>query len=136
MSNYKYINKIMITDNLYNLDYLNTLHTGEGISMDFWSKSFYNNYNNKYKQYNLLRDKVIRETNDSSDKTILIQNKNTKGLKYISNLYINLKKNPKWVDNIVSIEMLSLNVPSEVLSDFDALTNYTIKKIENYLYQA
>lgn len=133
MKDIRYINRPMVVEKIEDLDYINLLFNSKITSKDFWSKSFENNYNKKYNHYNLLRDKVIKQTNNSSDKNIIIQNSNFKGLKYISNVYVNLKTNPMWVDNIVAIEMLRLDIPTVIVDSLDKTTEYVLERIENYL---
>lgn len=133
MENKRYINKSMIIENLENLEYINTLFNSKSITKDFWTHSFLKNYNKKYNQYNLLRDKVIKETNNSSNRNIVNQNNNLKGLKYLSNVYINLKTDSKWVDIILAQEMLGFDIDNKILSDFEKTTEFVLEKTENYL---
>lgn len=112
----RYINKDMILRNVDNLRYVSRLVRADGLIMDIWSKNFFDNFDFKYESYNKNREEAI-ETNSSD----------LEKLKRLSNILINLKTNPTWLDiNLVS-EMIG---DKPEMTEIDELSKWYIETIE------
>jgi hypothetical protein len=133
MESKRYITKQMILQNLDNLDYVKELYNSKSLMQDYWSLKFYENFNKKFRRYNQLRNKLLKDVGENSTKSQATSNYYFKGLKYISNIYVNLLKDCKWVDIYLTIEVLELNIPNEVKKNLEESKDFCLTEIEKYL---
>lgn len=123
----------MILNNLDNLDYVKELYNSKSLMQDYWSHKFYKNFNKKFRRYNQLRNKILKDIGENSTKPQATSNYYFKGLKYISNIYVNLLKDHKWVDVYLTVEILELYIPNEFKKDLEKSKDFCLNEIEKYL---
>jgi len=115
----RYINKDMILRNVDNLRYVSRLVRADGLIMDIWSKNFFDNFDFKYESYNKNREEAIKTNSSDLEKL--------EKLKKLSNILMNLKTNPTWLDiNLVS-EMIG---DKPEMTEIDELSKWYIETIE------
>lgn len=127
--NKRFIKKEIILNNIDNPSYIEGLVKGDALIMDTWSKNFFDNFDLKWKIYNSLREKLNNDFIYSSNK---LEHDDYPKLKKLSNVLINLKTNPSWVDIILAGELLKQKndeIPN--IGKFKSLVNYYIKLIES-----
>ena len=129
--NKRYIHKEMILNNPDNVSYIARLVNADALIIDDWSDRFFKNFNFKWETYNKIREEII----DSHFNSIT-RHRNYKHLFNLSNVLLNLKTNPSWIDIQLSYDILKdkieINVPEEEVGKFDILVEYHIKLIEDY----
>lgn len=133
MESKRYITKQMILQNLENLDYVKELYNSKFLMQDYWSLKFYENFNKKFRRYNQLRNKLLKDIGENSTKSQATSNYYFRGLKYISNIYINLLKDHKWIDVYLTVEILELNTPIEMKKNLEKSKDFCLSEIEKYL---
>jgi hypothetical protein len=127
--NKRYIKKELILNNLDNLDYISNLVNADALIIDNWSDKFYKNFNFNFKNYNKIREKIIKDNIFNSNHREMISTDNFNKLKSLSNIFINLKKNPDWLDIHLANALLEESIPDDIIGKFDLLVNYFINKI-------
>jgi hypothetical protein len=129
--NKRFVKKEMIINNINNLNYISNLVNADALVIDDWSDKFYKNFDFNYKNYNDLRKNIISDTEIYSDNKRIIEHNSFIKLKNLSNIYINLKTNPNWVDIQLANSILEENIPDDISGKFDLLVNFFIEKIDN-----
>lgn len=129
----RYIRKEMILENVSNIPYVSRLVKADALIMDTWSDNFFKNFDFKWKTYNEMREKLNDDTKFDSHSMNKVKHENFNKLKNLSNILLNLKTNPSWVDIDLVGEILSLtnkDISEEISGRFDELVKYHIKLIE------
>jgi len=106
------------------------LLNADALIFDTWSSNFFKRFDENYQLYQDKRNNYIEENYFSSSFT------NTDGFDkyYISNVLVNLKINPSWLDIHLCIEHFRpIEIPQSISGKFDLLCNFCIKLIENKL---
>jgi hypothetical protein len=109
---------------------IDSLLNADALIFDTWSSNFFKRFDNNYKIYQEKRNNYIKENKFSSSFT------NTDGFDkyYISNVLINLKISPSWLDIHLCIESFRpIEIPQSISGKFDLLCNFCIQLIENKL---
>ena len=109
---------------------IDSLLNADALIFDTWSSNFFKRFDENYKIYQEKRNNYIEENKFASSFT------NTNGFDkyYISNILINLKINPSWLDIHLCIEAFRpIEIPKSISGKFDLLCNYCIQLIENKL---
>jgi hypothetical protein len=129
--NKRFIKKEMIIRNINDLSYISKLVNADALIIDDWSDKFYKNFDFDYKNYNQLRKDIISDTEIFSDNKVILDHSNFTKLKKLSNVYVNLKTNPSWVDIQLANSILEEVIPDDVSGKFDLLVDFFIEKIDN-----
>jgi hypothetical protein len=127
--NKRYIKKELILNNLNNLDYISNLVNADALMIDDWSDKFYKNFNFNFKEYNKIRNKIINDNIISSNHREMLSTDGFSKLKSLSNIYVNLKTNPNWLDIHLANSILEESIPDDISGKFDLLVDYFINKI-------
>ena len=114
--NKRYIKREMIIDNINNLSFISSLVNSDGLIVDNWSNNFFKNFDFDFNTYQSKRLEMINNSTKQS------------GLKKLSNVFLNLKTNPTWVD--ISLVSEILNLPIDKNKKINELANIYIEKIE------
>jgi hypothetical protein len=131
--NKRFVKKEMIVNNINNLNYISNLVNADALVIDDWSHKFYKNFDFNYKNYNDLRKNIISDTEIYSDNKRILEHNSFIKLKNLSNIYINLKTNPNWVDIQLANSILEEIIPDDISGKFDLLVDFFIERINNYL---
>jgi hypothetical protein len=131
--NKRYINSELILNNLNNLDYISNLVKADAIIIDSWSDEFYKKFDFDFKNYNKIRDKIIKDNSIYSNHREMLLSDDFINLKSLSNIYINLKVNPDWLDIHLANSILEESIPDDISGKFDLLVDFFIEKI-NLIY--
>ncbi len=111
-------------------DDIERLLNADALIFDTWSSNFFKRYDENFQEYQDKRSKYIEENKFSSSygSTELFS-------KYhISNVLINLKNNPDWLDIHICIESFNpIEIPLSISGKFDLLCKFCIQLIENKL---
>jgi hypothetical protein len=129
--NKRFVKKEMIINNINNLNYISNLVNADALLIDDWSDNFYKNFDFNYKTYNDLRKNIISDTEIYSDNKRILEHNDFIKIKKLSNVYVNLKTNPDWVDIQLANSILEEIIPDDISGKFDLLVNFFIKKIDN-----
>jgi len=129
--NKRFVKKEIIINNINNIDYISNLVNADALVIDDWSDKFYKNFDFNYKNYNDLRKNIISDTEIYSDNKRILEHNSFIKLKKLSNVYINLKNNPDWVDIQLANSILEESISDEISGKFDLLVNFFIEKIDN-----
>jgi hypothetical protein len=128
--NKRYIKKELILNNLDNLDYISNLVNADALIIDDWSDKFYKNFNFNFKNYNKMRNEI----KDNNNYREMVSTDGFNKLKSLSNIYINLKTNPNWLDIHLVNSIIEESIPDDISGKFDILVHYYIDKI-NLIYE-
>lgn len=125
----RFVTKDLILSQKSNEDILHLLDA-DAIIFDTWSSNFFKRFDNNHQEYQDKRLKKIEENKFSSSYSD-IQDFNTY---YISNILVNLKNDPCWIDIHVCIESFKpIEIPIGISGQFDLLCKFCINLIENKL---
>jgi hypothetical protein len=124
----------MILNNIKNISYISNLVNADALIIDSWSKKFFDNFNFKWKTYQKSRSKIIQDVMFSSDHRSIIEHINYVKLKNLSNILINLKTDPSWVDILLTYDITGTIANEEYAGNFDKLVIDCINKI-NSIYE-
>jgi hypothetical protein len=130
--NKRYVRKEMILDDPSNVSYIANLVNADGLIIDNWSDKFFKNFNFKWKTYNKMRIKILEENKFSSNLDINKKHIDYNKLLNLSNVLLNLKTNPSWLDIQLTDDILSKEVPEDISGKFDSLVDFSIKSIEEH----
>jgi hypothetical protein len=133
--NKRYIKKDIILSNIDNLKYISDLVKADALIIDNWSDKFYKNFDFEFKKYNEIRSLIISENKFDSNHREMLSDENFNKLKKLSNVLINLKTNPKWIDIHLANSIIEDTIPDDISGKFDLLVNYFIEKI-NSIYKS
>ena len=125
----RFVNKDLILSQK-DFESIDSLLNADALIFDTWSSNFFKRFDENYKIYQEKRNNYIKENKFSSSFT------NTDGFDkyYISNVLINLKINPSWLDIHLCIEHFRpIEIPQSISGKFDLLCNFCIQLIENKL---
>lgn len=135
--NKKYITKDKIILNIKDLNYLYSITRADALFMDKWSTNFYDNFDLNCKDYQEKRNYILDETKFYSFHNYS-EFKEYNNLKSLSNIFINLKNNPSWLDihlcsDIIKIDFSkdSYMIDGNIISgNFKEIVKCCIKAIE------
>ena len=97
----------------------------DAVFLDMWSSNFVNHLSNK-NEYQTNREKLIKEQELNSG----VFNTGNLDSYYLSNILINLKINPHWIDIYLCLQYFkNVNVPSEISGKFELIKDFCIKLI-------
>ena len=130
--NKRYAKREIILSNLNSIDYISNITKADALIIDNWSDNFYKNFDFKYKKYNEIRNLIISENKFDSSHREMLAGENFNKLKKLSNVYINLKTNPNWVDIHLANSIIEGVIPDDISGKFELLVEYFIKKIDDY----
>lgn len=137
--NKRYIRKGMILNNPENVSYIAGLVNADALIIDDWSDKFFKNFNFKWKTYNKIREEIIDVTKFDSHPNGITSHRNYKDLFKLSNVLLNLKTNPSWIDILLTYDILKEmdvefieKIPKNITGKFDELVPYHIELIERY----
>lgn len=109
---------------------IESLLKADALIFDTWSSNFFKRFDENYIDYQKKRQTFIEENKFSSSFT----NTDNFDKYYISNILINLKYNPDWLDIHLCIESFRpIEIPKSVSGKFDLLCNFCIQLIETKL---
>lgn len=128
----RYVKRDMIMNSVDNLSYISNLVNADALILDNWSNKFFKNFNFKWKDYNKIREGIINDTKFDSHHNGVVNHVNYKKLFSLSNILLNLKTNPSWVDIQLSDDILTPLVPEEYSGNFNKLVDFYIDEIEDY----
>ena len=137
----RYIKKEMILENVDNIPYVTRLVKADALIIDSWSDKFYKNFNFKWEKYQELREILNEDVKFWSMHSKTLEHENYPKLKNLSNVLLNLKTDPSWVDILLTTDILkeldmefveNQNPPKEINGKFTKLVPYFIKVIEEY----
>lgn len=103
------------------------LFNADALIFDTWSSNFFKFFDENYELYQEKRNTYLEENRFSSAPPV------TDGFdnQYISNILINLKTNPSWLDIALCIERFRpIDIPQDISGKFDLLCNFCIFLIE------
>lgn len=102
----------------------------DAVVFDTWSSNFFKRFDDNYNDYQEKRQKKIEQYQFSSSYAN-IQEFDTH---HISNILINLKNDPCWIDIHVCLEAFKpVEISSRISGQFELLREYCINLIENKL---
>jgi hypothetical protein len=133
--NKRYIKAELIISSLNNLDYISNLVKADALIIDDWSDKFYKNFDFEFKKYNKVREEIILENKFSSNHREMLSDDKFNKLKKLSNIYINLKTNPDWIDIHLANSIIEDTIPDDISGKFELLVDYFIEKI-NSIYKS
>lgn len=107
----KFIKRDNIINNIDDISKIVKLTNADSLILDKWSNNFFENFDFNWKKYNKNRD-----------------NSNKDELYKISNIYLNLRTNPKLLD----IELISSILERNIEGSLDEMINKSIDLIEDY----
>jgi hypothetical protein len=106
------------------------LLNADALIFDSWSSNFFKRFDEKYIEYQDKRN-LIREEHKFKSSWPDVS---TLDGYYLSNILINLKLNPDWIDIQLCIESFRpIDIPQTISGKFDLLCNFCIQLIENKL---
>lgn len=137
--NKRFVRKEMILNNSENISYIAGIVNADALMIDDWSDKFFKNFNFKWKTYNKIRDSINNEVVLDSNLDNITNHKNYKDLFKLSNVLLNLKTNPSWIDILLTYDILKEmdvkfieKIPNNITGKFDELVPYHIELIERY----
>lgn len=131
--NKRSIDKNMILDNIYNIQYITKLTKADGLIMDQWSKNFFDNLNFNIDYYSVHRELIESDTIFDSSLNSIHNHPDLDKLKSLSNILINLNNSPSWIDVVLTFEILgSSDMDKEIRGRFQPMVEYCISKIIDY----
>jgi hypothetical protein len=114
-----------------NISYIKNLVNADALILDSWSKKFFDNFNFK-SNYQKIRRELNEDTKLSSNLEDTKNHNNFNKLKSMSNILINLKTNPQWVDVILVQEILDIkDIDVDRRGRFDLLVQDSIERINS-----
>ena len=124
-------NNIISRINENNIEGISTLFKADALIMDKWSNNFYKKFDMNYKEYQLNRQKIMDDTMYYSGFREIIEHENYDKLKSLSNVYLNLKMSPGWVDLLLAHELIKQEfIPESIKGRFSDLVKFYIRQIE------
>jgi len=130
--NKRYVTKEIIMSNIDNESYIADFKKADALITDYWSSKFLENFNYNHKEYQSIRESLNEKYALSSNPSDVEKSFDFDKLKKISNVFINLKKSPAWIDIILATKMLDIRFESGTSGKFNEMLEITIKKIEDY----
>lgn len=124
--NKRFIKKDMIIKS-DNLNYIANLVNADALMIDDWSDKFYKSFNFNWESYNKIRENLISDNIISSHVSLL--HKDFTNLKSLSNIFLNLRSNPNWIDIHLANSILEEPIPDDISGKFDLLVDYFIDRI-------
>ena len=111
---------------------IDMLLNADAVIFDTWSSNFFKRYDNNWSEYQKKRQIYIEENKFSSS----FNNTDSFEKFYVSNVLINLLKDPTWLDIHLCIESFRpIEIPQTISGKFDLLCKFCIQLIENKLQE-
>jgi hypothetical protein len=130
--NKRYITKEMIMSNIDDESYIVNLTNADALIIDHWSSKFLKNFNYNYSEYQSIRESLNTQYRLSSNLSDIQNSIDFGRLKKLSNVFINLKRNPTWLDIILASEILNFKFEYSLSGVFNEMLNFALQKIEEY----
>jgi hypothetical protein len=125
--NKRFINRDSITSKNNIKDILNLLKA-DAVICDNWSSNFFKNISEKWKDYQSIRESLIRDNIFSSAIPDVSEIKDMP----LSVTYFNLINNPNWIDiELCLSNFRPIDIPNSIQGRFDELCKFCISLIEN-----
>ena len=125
--NKRFINRDSITSKNNIKDILNLLKA-DAVICDNWSSNFFKNISEKWKDYQSIRESLIRDNVFSSAIPDASEIKDMP----LSVTYFNLINNPNWIDiELCLSNFRPIDIPNSIQGRFDELCKFCISLIEN-----
>jgi len=127
--NKRFINKDLILSQK-KFENIVRLFNADALIFDNWSSNFFKRFDENYDEYQNKRNLINEEHKFKSSWPDV----STMNGYYLSNILINLKLNPNWIDIQLCIESFRpIDIPQSISGKFDLLCNFCIQLIENKL---
>jgi hypothetical protein len=125
--NKRFISRDLIISKKSIIDILHLLKTNSVIC-DKWSSNFFENLNDKWSDYQLVRESIIRDNKLSSAIPDVSEIKDMP----LSVTYFNLVNDPNWIDiELCLSNFRPIDIPKSIQGRFDELCKFCISLIEN-----
>jgi hypothetical protein len=113
-----------------NFEDIESLLKADALIFDTWSSNFFKRFDENYIEYQKKRQELIEKNKFAS----VFSNTNDFDKYHISNVLINLKTNPSWLDIHICIESFRpIEIPQTISGKFDLLCKFCIQLIETKL---
>lgn len=121
MTNKRYIRRDIVESRFDDLDSIVKLVKADCLIMDYWSSSFYDNFNFKWKEYQKLRNELIEQYDNNIEEIIYDDRFNE--LKFLSNILINYNTNRSPIDELLLFHIVKEETIEKCLEKLEY--NYT-----------
>jgi hypothetical protein len=128
--NKRYVNKDNILNSLNN-EYIASFQKADSIVMDNWCSNFFKHYKWNYNKYESIRKEIIDKYKLSSNLSDIESDINLYKLESLSNILINLENDSSWIDVLLTIKMLNIEIKEELKGQFDKLVQICKESIKN-----
>jgi hypothetical protein len=106
------------------------LFNADALIFDTWSSNFFKRFDEKYEEYQDKRNQIEEDHKFQSSWPDV----STLNGHYLSNILINLRLDPNWIDIQLCIETFRpIDIPQSISGKFDLMRNFCIQLIENKL---
>jgi hypothetical protein len=123
----RFISRDLIISKKNIIDILNLLKA-DAVICDKWSSNFFENLNEKWEDYQLVRESIIKDNKFSSAIPDVSEIKDMP----LSVTYFNLINNPNWMDiELCLSNFRPIDIPNVIQGRFDELCKFCISLIEN-----
>jgi len=126
--NKRYISKELILSKTEIKDVCGLFSNCDSLILDKWSSNFLKHFDKNFEIRKLNRDIEIQyrifDSNISLPKSL--------DCFYLSNTLFDLKKDPNWIDIIMTGHQLNFKIDPEISCDFVKLVDECIKQINDY----
>ena len=113
-----------------NFEDIESLLKADALIFFTWSSNFFKRFDENYIEYQKKRQELIEKNKFAS----VFSNTNDFDKYHISNVLINLKTNPSWLDIHICIESFRpIEIPQTISGKFDLLCKFCIQLIETKL---
>lgn len=126
--NKRYISRELIMSKSNIEEVFRLFYKSDSLILDRWSSNFLKHFDKNFQLRSLNRNIEIKEQGFSSSFALP---------KYIecyhlSNILFDLRKDPDWIDIIMTRHQLNFKIESEISGNFDMLVNLCIKQINQH----
>ena len=126
--NKRYISKELILSKSDIEEVYELFYRSDSLILDRWSSNFLKHLDKNFQVRNLNRNIEIQEQRLDSSFTL------PKNLEcyHLSNVLFDLRKEPNWIDIIMTRHQLNFKIDPEISGDFSKLVSECIKQINEY----
>ncbi len=128
--NKRYVSKDNILNSLNN-EYISSFQKSDALIMDNWCSNFFKHYKWNYNKYESIRKEIIDKYKLSSNLSDIENDSSLDKLKYLSNILINLEKNPTWIEVLLTTKILNIEIKEDYKGQFDKLVQICKQSIKN-----
>jgi hypothetical protein len=125
--NKRYISKELILSKK-DIESVYKLFKSDAAILDNWSSQFYGHLYPDLKRWDHIRVKEIQNQQLCSNP----QKPDSINNFYLSNILFDLKTNPNWIDILMTLDQLQININSEISGDFEKMIQFCVTEIINY----